>query len=455
MNIDQATAILKTLIIADIPTFLWGPPGIGKSDLVAQVAHQLGYGLVDYRLNTLETVDLRGLPRAADNGQDVVWLKPDLFVELEEYGDKPVILFLDEWNTSNPSMMAVSMQLTLSRRIGPHRLRKNVRIIGAGNRQGDKAAAQKMPTALANRLAHLDLQADHKAWRKWAIKHGMNPALVAYLDFKPTALHDMKGDDLRAFPTPRAWSQVHKILDSSASAKGPTIRALVGEGAMNEFMAFLRMWAKMPDIDNLIANPKKAQVPPEKEPAILYAVASALSYRADESNIAAIMSYAERLPRDFARLCVASIEQKSPELKKHPAMMAWEAGQSVVRAPEDEEFPVEQGQAKPIVFPDWSTLSAEEVVPRYAAISGIDKGRASVFIHSEKSYYLWGSKRAQGTADFEPNDHKRTEAAKFGVWPHWSFKTKAEAMVAIRKTTGLGAGECQQFVERHDWLVGG
>jgi hypothetical protein len=295
-------AMLHHYIDADIPVFIAGAPGIGKSDIVKQVAGERGLPLIDVRALLLEAIDLRGLP-FIDNGI-AVWSKPDFLPRLDRDGNDGV-LFLDELNAASQSVQAACYQLVLNRRVGEYELPSGWRIIAAGNRAKDKAAAQAMPTPLANRFAHITLEPDLDAWLAWAFRSGINAMISAFLRARPNLLHVMPKNGELAFPTPRSWAQVHKVLSAPEALRGSLISGLVGEGAGLEFMAFAKTLEDLIDYETVIADPLGAKIPAKLNNT--YAVVKMLisSMRADtmrSKNLKAVEVYVNRLPPDYAAM---------------------------------------------------------------------------------------------------------------------------------------------------------
>ena len=325
MNIHDAKEALSAYIAADIPAFLWGAPGLGKSEVVAQLAAEDGAAFIDYRLNTLETVDLRGLPHIVAG--DVEWSRPDLFKAILACdASRLVYVFLDEMNTASPSMMAASMQFVLNREIGPHKAPANVRIIAAGNRQSDRAAANKMPSALANRFAHIDVEADAKVWRAWAgaAAGRCHPLVHAFMGFRPLLIHDMKDKEARAFPTPRAWMQVSRVITGAPEPLWPAlVRGLIGEGAAGEFMSFVQTWSRVPKLADILKDPDNHPVPDMSQPNLIYATATMLSNSATRANFAAIISYLDRMPEDFTVAAVVDATKRDKSLAETAAFCRW------------------------------------------------------------------------------------------------------------------------------------
>ena len=132
MKPTRAAEVITQLLSTRWPVFVWGPPGVGKSSVVAAIAKKQGLDLLDIRASLLDPTDLRGIP-AIESGQ-AVWTPPSF---LPQDPDSKGILFFDELNAAPPLVQASLYQLTLDRRIGEYRLPDGWRILGAGNRAED------------------------------------------------------------------------------------------------------------------------------------------------------------------------------------------------------------------------------------------------------------------------------------------------------------------------------
>jgi len=290
---SELVRALTLLYEARHPAHVWGSPGTGKSSVMAQVADSLGIQLIDVRAVLLDPVDLRGLPHINGGGRSH-WAIPD-FLPREGAG----ILFFDEANRSAPLVQNGLLQITLDRRLGEYRLPDGWCCMLAGNRESDGGGVTKLNSALSSRLTHLDLQVDMDDWCKWALSADVEPPVVAFLRFRPELL-DKFDRTARAYPNPRSWSFVSRIVAShpDATVEHALFAGTVGEGAATEFSAFMRLYRTLPDMDAIIAKPDKAPVP--DRPETLFAVASALARKANVQNWARILTYAERLPEEFS-----------------------------------------------------------------------------------------------------------------------------------------------------------
>ena len=322
MKPSNVAIALRTLIEIRRPAFLWGAPGIGKSQLVAQAAAALKRQMADVRAILLDPVDLRGLP-AVVKGR-VEWATPGF---LPTKGDG--VLFLDELNAAPPMVQAACYQLILDRKLGEYELPPGWAVMAAGNRDSDRAVTSRMPSALANRLVHIDVDVDVDDWTKWALDAGIQPELVAFIRFRPNLLH-VFDPAAKAFPTPRAWATVSEILAATpdAAIEFDLISGTVGPAAAAEVIGFLKVFRQLPSPDAVLLNPAKAIVP--TDPAAQYAICGALSRRASPDNFDRITTYADRLPREFGVLLILDAVTLQPAAQNTGAFIKWSAANADV-----------------------------------------------------------------------------------------------------------------------------
>ena len=247
---------------------IWGPPGIGKSSIVAGVAEARDIQLTDLRLSQLAPTDLRGLPVAS--GEAARWLPPE-FLPREGKG----ILFLDELNLAPPAIQGIAQQLILDRRVGSYTVPDGWVIWAAGNRREDRASVHQMPAPLANRFLHFEVEADFVSFRQWALSSGIHEQILAFIAFRPELLHHYDANH-SAWPSPRTWemaSEIHTI--------GSSIAPAVGSAAALEFDSFLEVYDTLPDLGQILGGQGKGIVFP-KEPSQRYALTLGLGSRALE-----------------------------------------------------------------------------------------------------------------------------------------------------------------------------
>ena len=241
------------------PLFLWGPPGIGKSELVQDIADELGGIMIDLRLGQMEPTDIRGIPYYNKDTGKMDWAPPVEMPDEELASQYPiVVLFLDEMNSAPASVQSAAYQLILNRRIGKYVLPDNVVMIAAGNRESDKGVTFRMPTPLANRFVHQEMRVDFPSWQEWAVKNNIHKDVVGYLSFAKQDLYDFDAkSSSRAFATPRSWSFVSELLDDDSTDDDTAtnlIAGTVGEGLAVKFMAHRKVAGRMPKPADILSG---------------------------------------------------------------------------------------------------------------------------------------------------------------------------------------------------------
>jgi hypothetical protein len=275
---------------------------------------------VDVRVLLLDPVDLRGLPFLGRDGRSK-WATPDFLPQ-----DGEGILFLDELNAAPAMVQASCYQLVLDRRLGEYTLPDGWSIVAAGNRDSDRAVTTRMPTPLRNRFVHLDFEVDLQEWCEWAIRAGIRPEVIAFLRFRPALLSTFDRE-ATAFPSPRSWEFVSRILDALDSASNFAIEhelmaGAVGLGAATELSGFLHIFRELPDTDEILMSPHQAPVP--DEPSAQFAVASALARCASDTNFDRICTYLDRLPTEFRILCVRDATLRDSTLRSTGAYVRFQ-----------------------------------------------------------------------------------------------------------------------------------
>ncbi len=298
------------------PVMLWGPPGVGKSDMIRQTAERHQVQVIDIRLSQMEPSDLRGIPFRKDDMVD--WAVPAILPDGARHGIQG-ILFLDEITSAPPSVSAAAYQLILDRRLGEYQVPEGWAIFAAGNRQGDRGVTYTMPAPLANRFSHFEVDAHLDDWVAWAYRNGIDERVIAFLRFRPELLFDFDpAHNPMAFPSPRSWEFAHRSLqkfgNESELLQG-TLQACVGPAAGIELTAFVNSLDKMPDLDDIVAG---REVPVPEEIDLQYAVAAALVGRAiraqGESNAndvtGHILDYAGTFPqREMGVMLVSDLHR--------------------------------------------------------------------------------------------------------------------------------------------------
>lgn len=299
---------------------IWGAPGIGKSSIVAQIAQEYDLDFVDVRLSQLAPTDLRGLPVAEDGISK--WYPPE-FLPRNGKG----ILFLDELNMAPPAMQGVAQQLILDRRVGSYTVPEGWYVWAAGNRKEDRASVFDMPSPLANRFLHLQVEADFESFKTYALETGVHEQAIAFLSFRPTLLHKIDPQQ-PAWPSPRSW-----VMASLLHGANLDITPAVGTATAAEFVAFIALYETLPNLAPILEG-KGNSISFSPEPSIRYATTIGLTVRANDANQAynafswlsrvATAEWVQLFAVDMFRLMrtkgqmgqLAILIQKEPQLQK-------------------------------------------------------------------------------------------------------------------------------------------
>ena len=332
MRPSQITTALSYLIDANQPVMLHGSPGVGKSDVVRQIAKQRGIELIDLRLSQLDPVDLRGVPSVDTKKHITSWNTPS-FLPTDGKG----ILFLDEINSAAQATQAAAYQLVLDRKLGDYVMPPGWAIIAAGNRSTDRAIVNQMSTALKNRFTHINYEVNVDDWCDWALRNNIAVEVLGFIRFRPMLLNEFEQrndskeerervqrlKDAQAFATPRSWGFLSKVVQQKPSAdiEYELYTGIVGEGAAAEFMGYLKYYRDLPNLDALLMNPGTAKVP--EEPATLYALATGLATKATQDNMERVVKYALRLPAEFQVLLMKDAITRDNNLTQTKAFNDW------------------------------------------------------------------------------------------------------------------------------------
>jgi len=259
------------------PTFLWGPPGIGKSDLVSQIGTDTSREVIDVRLALWEPTDIKGIPYFDSNTSTMTWAPP---AELPTDPASKAILFLDELNSAPPAVQAAAYQLILNRRVGTYVLPEGVDIVAAGNRDSDKGVTFRMPAPLANRFVHLEMKVEFEDWLDWATLNRVHEEVVGYVGFAKQDLYDYDPKSpSKSFATPRSWSFVSDMVyDEEIDTETLTnlVSGAVGDGLAVKFMAHRKIASKLPKADDILDG--KVEDLEIKEISAMYSLTVSLCY---------------------------------------------------------------------------------------------------------------------------------------------------------------------------------
>lgn len=280
VKISEARILIRKAISKRRPVFVWGPPGVGKSDLISQIATDLGGVTIDMRMALMEPTDIKGIPYYSANDNTMKWAPPNDLPN-EKFAKKYpiVVLFLDELNSAPPAVQAAAYQLVLNRRVGEYILPDNVVVVAAGNRLSDKGVSYRMPSPLANRFVHVEIHVDFADWQIWAVNNKVHPDVVGYLAFQKADLFqfDPQVHD-RSFGTPRSWTFVSDLIDDQMTdnQQSDLIAGCVGSGLAIKFMTHRKVATRLPNPTDVLLG--KVTTMDIKEISAKFSLVTAMCY---------------------------------------------------------------------------------------------------------------------------------------------------------------------------------
>lgn len=271
-SMSRLKTLLPIYIKANKPVMIWGGPGEGKSGLVRSVVEDVRADLQDFRLLMRDAVDIHGLPDKNANGR-MTWAYPEEIPLASDKIDKLRVMFLDELPAAPTNVQTVAYQMLHERAVDNVKLHDNVRFIAAGNRERDGAVSNRMPTPLANRMAHFDVTADVPAWLEWGHKNGIYAPLLAHIENSPQDLRVEKEAEYltnKTFRSPRSWEYasdtiieatrgIESLSEGDMSMIEDIAGSFVGTPTARNFMGYMEVGYKLPKPIDIVSGKKRGE----------------------------------------------------------------------------------------------------------------------------------------------------------------------------------------------------
>lgn len=317
-----ARQFIREIMESGLVPYLRASPGTGKSSLFKGVAKDFGLDLIDHRLSTSQPEDLSGYPKLNEKATFVPY---DIFPteahdELRP-GSEGWLLFFDEFNSANKQIQAATYRTILDREVGQYKLHERVFIGLAGNLDTDRAITHTISTALQSRVITLDMQVSFNEWLEdVAIPNKYNPAIIAYLSNKPSALMDFRPDhNDKTFCSPRTWEFMNRLLQvyPAEDSRLPLYAGTISSGEAISFLAFTKIQNEIASVDDILRDPANTPIPQENGKK--YLIVSFLAAATNAKNFDKAVEYISRLPSDFQVLYFRTVRHSAPELETHPA----------------------------------------------------------------------------------------------------------------------------------------
>lgn len=321
MKPSQVAAVLPQLLKTGRTPFIWGDPGIGKSDIMRAVAASLKLELVDARLSIYDPTDLKGFPVVKGTGKtQAMHFVPPAILPTKGKG----ILFLDELPAAPPAVQAAAYQLILDKKLGEYELPPGWAIVAAGNHARNGGMHYSLAPALANRFVHIEMECSAEEWDAWAAQNGITDITRAFIRFRPALIHDMEARKTgMAFPSPRSWAFADDIakLNLGTAEELELLKGTVSEGAAVEYLAFMKTARELPSASEILISPDTAPVP--TSPAAKHAVVVMLERKAEPKNFKQCMTYVQRLDVEYQTAFMHGITKHKRELCSAKEYVDW------------------------------------------------------------------------------------------------------------------------------------
>ncbi len=230
------------------PIFLMGPPGIGKTAIMQQVADELGIALVAYSMTHHTRQSALGLPYIADKVYDgkpvrvseytMSEIISSMYEEMERTGQKEGILFLDEINCVSETLAPSMLQFLQFKTFGRHRIPDGWIVVTAGNPAEYNDSVRDFDIVTWDRLKRIDVEPDFSVWKEYAYKRRLHGAIITYLSSRPQDFYQVHTTvDGKTFVTARGWEDLSNILRLYEKHGFPVDHNLVEQYLQNEKVA--------------------------------------------------------------------------------------------------------------------------------------------------------------------------------------------------------------------------
>lgn len=222
------------------PILLMGPPGIGKTQIMEQIAQELEIGLVAYTITHHTRQSALGLPyiehHTFDNKEFTVTeytmseILASVYRTMEQTGKREGILFLDEINCISETLTPMMLQFLQCKTFGNQRLPEGWIIVAAGNPPEYNKSVREFDVVTLDRVKRIDVKEDYAVWKEYAVRKGLHGAIISYLDIRKDNFYRIESSaDGMQFVTARGWEDLSEILLAYQSLNIAVDRELIGQ----------------------------------------------------------------------------------------------------------------------------------------------------------------------------------------------------------------------------------
>jgi hypothetical protein len=348
MKISEFSARMPYYYKAKKSVNLRSAPGRGKSTTIEAapsiIGEKLGINLGIVIINgaMLTPMDVLGygLPKHHDTHSEMVFSDPFFWrtregKRLEEYDGG--IIFVDEEDKADVDVKKILGEGALSGRFGPHELPRTGKghwvVWMAGNRAGDRSGSTKRLDHLINRQMEINLTDDLSGWTDWASGNGVSVTTMTFANQYPQIVFaEEPPKEQGPWCTPRSLVMADEYMRAVAAGNGgevpfedplliEEVGGMIGLGNTAQFFAMVKLEREMPKFERIVADPEGVKVPDKPDAQML--VAYNLAHRVDKDTAASVITYIERMPKDFSVTFAKSACKRDPKLLQAPAFNKW------------------------------------------------------------------------------------------------------------------------------------
>jgi len=355
LKVNEYGDLIRKCYNVKSPFYVYGGPGIGKSEMPRQVFPEIAkemdreylewsdisiekkhecianpgdyFIFCDQRVGQMDSTDLRGIPNLINSEMletiPMSWVI--YFTQVKAAG----AIFFDELNLAAPVVAGQAYQIINERTIADRRLAPDVFVFGEGNRPGiDEAFCQPMPFPLRDRFNEFEVEPDIKSWSHWAAGK-VNPHLVAFVSWKPSYLYKVNNKKANKSSTPRGIVRASLLIgkdDATSNMSHQMLSIAVGEAFATEFQAYVKCYSQL-NWDTIFKNPKCVEdMTVDKHWAIVGGLADRY-LQIDKVDKAAhalfdnVMTVLKHLPADFSIVGTKMIKD-SGDIKKFKSLIS-------------------------------------------------------------------------------------------------------------------------------------
>lgn len=313
-NPDQAAEFIESVFAMNRTPFLVGPPGVGKTQCVHQVAKKLGLPVEVRLLSQYEPSDFVGLPHIYE---DAKGRKRSKFAIPEAFDfDRPVVLFLDEWAQADISVQRASSEIVLEHSFGGIPLANGTFVVAASNRKQDRAGVSEVLGHNKSRMVTAHVGVNSGQWIDWALRNGVDQSIVAYISTKGNASLLNVDHKAYSYPCPRTWIMVNDALQQAANGRisenmlSSVVAGSIGQTEAAAFLMFRETFEERPTMKEILTGPASAKIPkkhPDRVQVAIMVVSNLEGAEAADGGVEACVEYLERLDREAVQAAMKKV----------------------------------------------------------------------------------------------------------------------------------------------------